>query len=119
MDMGLPGPDAGKGGKHLILPSEYKGEIPQGFHSVTATTNRVLLMLRAIPLGGNDAAAVELLKTVNVHPLNPPADWTPVQWIEQGNKPGDFTPIRGSAGSTTGKSCTNSSTPSRRSKRIA
>jgi len=24
MDMGLPGPDAGKGGKHIILPPGYK-----------------------------------------------------------------------------------------------
>jgi hypothetical protein len=30
MDMGLPGPDAGKGGKHLILPPGYKGEVPPG-----------------------------------------------------------------------------------------
>ena len=31
-DMGLPGPDAGKGGKHLLLPPEYKGEVPAGYH---------------------------------------------------------------------------------------
>ncbi len=31
MDMGLPGPDAGKGGKHLILPPGYKGKIPAGY----------------------------------------------------------------------------------------
>jgi hypothetical protein len=24
-DMGLPGPDAGKGGKHMILPPGYQG----------------------------------------------------------------------------------------------
>ena len=29
--MGLPGPDAGKGGKHLILPPGYKGEVPAGY----------------------------------------------------------------------------------------
>ena len=28
LDMGIPGPDAGKGGKHLLLPPGYKGEIP-------------------------------------------------------------------------------------------
>lgn len=28
MDFGLPGPDAGKGGKHVILPPGYKGEAP-------------------------------------------------------------------------------------------
>lgn len=29
-DMGLPGPDAGKGGKHMILPPGYQGTIPAG-----------------------------------------------------------------------------------------
>jgi hypothetical protein len=28
MDMGIPGPDAGKGEKHLILPPGYKGKVP-------------------------------------------------------------------------------------------
>ena len=27
-DMGLPGPDAGKGGKHLLLPPGYQGAVP-------------------------------------------------------------------------------------------
>jgi hypothetical protein len=31
MDMGVPGPDAGKGGKHIILPHDWKGEIPAGY----------------------------------------------------------------------------------------
>jgi hypothetical protein len=29
-DVGLPGPDRGKGGKYLILPPDYSGEIPKG-----------------------------------------------------------------------------------------
>src|SRR5262249_15210934 len=31
-DMGLPGPDAGKGGRHLVLPPDYKGNVPSGYH---------------------------------------------------------------------------------------
>ena len=93
MDMGLPGPDAGKGGKHLILPPDYKGQIPAGYHAGTATTNRVLLLLRAIPPGGDMDTAVALLKTIKVHPLNPPANWTGVTWIDVGEKPMDFTPV--------------------------
>jgi hypothetical protein len=27
-DVGLPGPDGGKGGKHLVLPPDYEGEAP-------------------------------------------------------------------------------------------
>jgi hypothetical protein len=29
-DVGLPGPDAGKGGKFLLLPPGYKGDVPEG-----------------------------------------------------------------------------------------
>ena len=29
IDVGLPGPDGGKGGKFLILPPGYKGDVPQ------------------------------------------------------------------------------------------
>jgi hypothetical protein len=31
-DIGLPGDDAGKGGKHLILPPAYQGEPPAGYY---------------------------------------------------------------------------------------
>jgi hypothetical protein len=94
MDLGLPGPDEGKGGKHIILPPNYTGEVPAGFYAGTATTHRVLFLLRAIPPKGNDAAGVELLKTVKVHPLNPPAGWKEIEWIDQGKKPADFSPVR-------------------------
>lgn len=94
MDMGLPGPDAGQGGKHIVLPPGYKGKVPAGYYAGTATTNRVLLLLRAIPQAGDDAKAVELLKSVKVRPLNAPSDWKNVEWIDQADKPGDFSPVR-------------------------
>src|ERR1700761_7585487 len=33
MDIGLPGPDKGMGGKHVILPPEYDGPAPTGYHA--------------------------------------------------------------------------------------
>ena len=94
MDMGLPGPDEGKGGKHVILPPGYKGDVPAGCYSGTATTNRVLVLFRAIPPAGDDAKGVEMLKTIKVHALNAPADAKPIEWIDQGAKPADFSPVR-------------------------
>ena len=55
IDMGLPGPDAGHGGKHVICGPGYSGAVPDGAYSGTATTNRVLVLLRALPRG-NDMA---------------------------------------------------------------
>jgi len=37
-DVGLPGPDKGKGGKYLILPPDYTGKIPAGFITMRSRT---------------------------------------------------------------------------------
>jgi hypothetical protein len=90
MDLVLPGPDAGKGGKHLILPPGYQGTIPDGYYTGMPTTNRALLMLRAIPPEGDMRAAIATLKTVKVYPLEQPG--SKLKWIEIGERPEEFTP---------------------------
>jgi hypothetical protein len=91
MDMGLPGPDKGKGGKHLFLPPGYKGPVPAGYHAATSTTNRVLVLLRALPTA--QKTANEQMQSVKVYPLERPNDWKEPTWISL-NKPGlDFTPL--------------------------
>ncbi|MBO3275646.1 DUF1254 domain-containing protein [Pseudomonas schmalbachii] len=92
-DLGLPGPDAGKGGKHLILPPGYKGEVPEGYYVHTSTTNGVVLLLRALPKGGIEAAN-QLMQTVKVHPLKPGADWKEPTWHNLGAVSGDSTPLK-------------------------
>ena len=92
MDLGLPGPDAGKGGKHLLLPPGYKDKVPDGYYSAVSTMNRVLVLLRAIPPGGDNEAANVLMQTAKVYPLNPRADWKAPDWVRL--KKGDFTPLQ-------------------------
>ncbi len=70
MDMGLPGPDAGKGGKHLILPPGYKGDIPSGFHVGRSSSKRAIVALRALPLNGNLDEAMKALGQVKLYPLS-------------------------------------------------
>lgn len=69
MDMGIPGPDAGKGGKHLILPPGYKGSVPSGYHVAHADSFKVLLLLRAIPPKGDTNAALAGLRSIKVYSL--------------------------------------------------
>lgn len=69
LDCGLPGPDHGQGGKHLLLPPDYDGEIPAGFNVGRGTTYRLLNLLRALPAGGDLPGAIELVKTVKVYAL--------------------------------------------------
>jgi hypothetical protein len=72
MDVGLPGPDAGKGGKHLILPPSYRGDIPSGFYTGQSTTNRLILIVRSLPMGGDIQGALARLYLVRAYPLNQP-----------------------------------------------
>jgi hypothetical protein len=92
-DMGVPGPDAGKGGKHLLLPPDSGSEIPSGFHVGRSSTNRVLVGVRSLPLGGDVKAALERMKSVKVRPLVPPADWSEPRWVDVTAKPHDTTPL--------------------------
>jgi hypothetical protein len=52
MDMGLPGPDRGQGGKHLLVPPGYEGEVPEGYYAAMPTTNRQVGLVRALPPHG-------------------------------------------------------------------
>jgi len=83
-DLGLPG---GKGGKHLILPPGFAGATPAGYYASTSSTNRVLLMLRVIPVNGDIKAAFETMKTIKVTPLNEPPGWKQPEWKELGDRP--------------------------------
>ncbi len=69
LDMGLPGPDAGKGGKHLILPPGYKDTVPDGYHVGRSSTNKVLIAIRALPVKGNVDGALDALRAVKIYPL--------------------------------------------------
>ena len=46
IDLGNAGPDKGKGGKYLLLPPGYNGEIPEGYFVVKCPTYRNWVMVR-------------------------------------------------------------------------
>ncbi|MCB8986042.1 MAG: DUF1254 domain-containing protein [Ardenticatenaceae bacterium] len=47
VDFGMVGPDKGEGGKYLLLPPDYEGEVPEGYFVVRSRTYRVWIMARA------------------------------------------------------------------------
>jgi hypothetical protein len=77
-DMGLAGADAGKGGRHLILPPGWAEPVPDGYLAARSDTWFVLMALRALPIGGDLDAALELLTSVKIYPLKDgnPAEYT-------------------------------------------
>ncbi len=70
MDMGVPGPDAGKGGKHLILPPGYQGEVPTGYYVGRSLSTKVLIAIRSLPQNGDVAGAIDALRKIKIYPLS-------------------------------------------------
>lgn len=70
-DIGLTGPDAGRGGKYLFLPPGYKGETPaEGYFVTPARTNTLLVFFRVFVEDGKLAASVAHAKSgTQVYPL--------------------------------------------------
>ena len=78
-DVGLTGPDKGKGGRYLFVPLGYTGAVPtDGYLIARPLTYSNLLFYRAFVQGGDIAAAVNGVKAkARVYPLSaagsPPA----------------------------------------------
>ncbi|OIQ27689.1 MAG: hypothetical protein BM564_11445 [Bacteroidetes bacterium MedPE-SWsnd-G2] len=47
-DVGYSGPDQGKGGLYLLLPPNYDGPIPAGYHTFESSTYNVFLFFRTL-----------------------------------------------------------------------
>ncbi len=52
-DFGNVGPDKGKGGKFLVLPPGYKGDVPEGYHVARTTTYGNWVIWRGFPVNGD------------------------------------------------------------------
>jgi hypothetical protein len=77
-DIGKPGPDRGNGGKYLLLPPGYKGDVPEGYFVINSRSYGNLLFCRGFIVDGDLRPAVEnVRKNFRVYPLanaaNPPS----------------------------------------------
>jgi hypothetical protein len=73
-DMGIPGPDKGRGGKYLFLPPDYLGDVPDDYYVYRSPTYGNFLVLRA--LGG----VVDMKKT-RIYPLAEARSPKPNEWL--------------------------------------
>ena len=77
-DLGNAGPDKGKGGKFLLLPPGYTGEVPEGYFVMRSKTFGNVFFWRGFVENGSTKTAVENTKKyAKIYPLaqasNPPA----------------------------------------------
>lgn len=93
-DVGLPGPDAGKGGKFLVLPPGYKGDVPDGYYVYRSATDNLFIFLRAFYQDPkNLAPAVELMEQSKIYPLNlPEAERKPMKFPDASGVPANMLP---------------------------
>lgn len=76
-DVGFVGPDKGEGGKYLLLPPGYEGEVPEGYFVVRPTTFSVWVPWRTFLENGDPKPGVDRVKKfLKIYPLsqaaNPP-----------------------------------------------
>ena len=78
-DIGLGGPDQGKGGKYLIVGNDYEGEIPEGYFVLKTKTYRHWILTRPYQMPGESLE--ETLKkfkaTFKIYPLSEVENPTP------------------------------------------
>jgi hypothetical protein len=94
-DVGLPGPDAGKGGKFLILPPGYKGKVPSGYYVYRSGTNNVFIFLRGFYQDPSDLTpAVSLIEKSKIYPLGKEASALPMKFPDASGVAANMLPVR-------------------------
>jgi hypothetical protein len=72
-DLGMAGPDEGKGAKYLVLPADHRGEVPSGYIPVRTRTSNYFMGLRSILAGHSEEivrAGNALVEQIRVYPLS-------------------------------------------------
>jgi len=90
IDLGLPGPDRGEGGKYLIVPPGYQGPLPDGgFFVAHARTTRILWFARSFLENHSDPKPVveTIRKFTKVYPYTPGGVGTPIAEFLAGKAP--------------------------------
>ncbi|MBN9023443.1 MAG: DUF1254 domain-containing protein [Rhizobiales bacterium] len=92
-DVGITGADRGAGGKYLILPPGYTGEVPEGYFVVRPSTYGNWMPFRSFLVDGATKPGVDLVKEhLKIYPLGgAPAD-TPVKLVNVSGMPTNFVP---------------------------
>jgi hypothetical protein len=86
-DFGNAGPDKGKGGKYLLLPPEYSGEVPEGYIVLRSATYGNLSFWRGFLDNGSTKTAVENTKKFHkVYLLSEARNPPPMKFINVSGK---------------------------------
>ena len=85
-NMGVTGPDKGKGGKYLVLPPGYTGDVPDGYFVLKPPTNRNFLFLRGSIAKGLEAGANNMKSGIKIYPLKDAAKPAPTEFVNMSDR---------------------------------
>ena len=87
-DIGFTGPDHGEGGKYLLLPPGYKGDVPSGYFVVRPGSFSVWVAWRSFVVDGNPKPGVDLIKkATKIYSLAQAANPPPINFVDMSGKP--------------------------------
>lgn len=87
VDMGAPGLDRGKGGKYLILPPDYEGNVPDGYFIAKSTSYVNFLILRGFLIDGKPEASSKMYREgLKIYPLKDKANPPEMEFINGSKK---------------------------------
>ena len=71
VDVGITGPDKGRGGKYLFLPPGYTGNVPTGYLVVRPRTFNIWVPWRSFLVNGDPKPGIDLVrKFTKIYPLS-------------------------------------------------
>ncbi len=86
-DIGVVGPDQGKGGKYLIVGPEFKGDVPKDHFVLKTKTYRNWLLMRIVVQNGQTKRAVDAFKnTFRIYPLAQAKSPASTKFVNLSNK---------------------------------
>jgi hypothetical protein len=79
-DVGLPGPDRGKGGKYLLLPPDFEGRTPPGYFTLRSRTYGVFVFWRGFFKDPKQLEGpVKVMEKTRIYPLGKKESAKPMQ----------------------------------------
>lgn len=90
-DVGLPGPDRGKGGKYLLLPPDYQGAIPAGYYVLRSRTYGVFVFWRGFFQDPQQLQGpVKVMEQTRIYPLGKEGGAKPMQFPDASKVPANM-----------------------------